>query len=260
MPKAIISVSDKTNLLPFASKLVQLGWELLASGGTAALLAKNNIPATEISDYTCSPEILDGRVKTLHPAIHGGILAMDTPQHRKDLDGLGIEMIDLVVCNLYPFHETIAKDDVSLEDAVENIDIGGVTLLRAAAKNYKRVSVLCDIADYDNFIKSISNNSMTEKERYAYALKAFKHTALYDAAIASFLSDGEFSSLPIYKQTNLRYGENPHQTAEYYTFEKECGPLGGNSYMAKNYPITTIWIWMLLGEVLFHSLIQPLSS
>ena len=227
MPKAILSVSDKTNLVPFASKLVQLGWELLASGGTAALLAKNNIPVTEISDYTSSPEILDGRVKTLHPAIHGGILAMDTPQHRKDLEGLGIDMIDLVVCNLYPFHETIAKENVIMEDAIENIDIGGVTLLRAAAKNYKRVSVLCDIADYEDFSKKIADHSISEADRYAYAVKAFKHTALYDAAIASFLSEGEFASLPVYKQASLRYGENPHQTAEYYTFHAECGPMGG---------------------------------
>jgi phosphoribosylaminoimidazolecarboxamide formyltransferase/IMP cyclohydrolase len=227
MPKAIISVSDKTNLVPFANKLVQSGWDILASGGTAAALAKNNISVTEISEYTGSPEILDGRVKTLHPAIHGGILAMDTPEHRNDLAGLGIDMIDLVVCNLYPFQETVAKEGVSLEDAIENIDIGGVALLRAAAKNYKRVTVLCDIHDYDLFLNKVAQNTLSEQDRFAYAVKAFQHTAAYDSAISTYLSEGEFSNITLYKQADLRYGENPHQTAEYYTFDKNCGPLGG---------------------------------
>jgi phosphoribosylaminoimidazolecarboxamide formyltransferase / IMP cyclohydrolase len=227
MPKAIISVSNKTNLIPFASQLVKLGWQILASGGTASLLAKENIPVTEISEYTNSPEILGGRVKTLHPAIHGGILSMDTPEHRHDLESIGSDMIDLVVCNLYPFQETIAKQDTNLEDAIENIDIGGVTLLRAAAKNYKRVTVLCDIHDYEIFLDKIENNAMSEEDRYAFAVKSFQHTAEYDAAISTYLSDGAFTALPLYKQTSLRYGENPHQTAEFYTFEKDCGPLGG---------------------------------
>ncbi|MBI9051544.1 MAG: bifunctional phosphoribosylaminoimidazolecarboxamide formyltransferase/IMP cyclohydrolase [Anaerolineaceae bacterium] len=233
MPKAILSVSDKTNLIPFAAKLSQSGWTLLASGGTAKLLSENNIPVTEISKYTSSPEILDGRVKTLHPAIHGGILAQDTPAHREDLAGLGIDMIDLVVCNLYPFQETIAKENVKIEEAIENIDIGGVTLLRAAAKNYQRVSVLCDIRDYDGFLKKNGTNSFSVEDRYTYAVKAFQHTATYDAAIATYLSSGEFTTIPVHKQATLRYGENPHQEAEYYTYSKNNGPLGGKFLQGK---------------------------
>jgi phosphoribosylaminoimidazolecarboxamide formyltransferase/IMP cyclohydrolase len=233
MPKAIISVSNKDNLIPFAEKLSGLKWELLASGGTAKLLADAGIPVLEISKYTDSPEILGGRVKTLHPFIHGGILAQNTPNHKADLDALGIDYIDLVVCNLYPFQETIQKSDVSLEDAIENIDIGGVTLLRAAAKNYQRVSVLCDSDDYENFIQKISRGSLSIEDRYKYAIKAFKHTAQYDSSIASYLSQGAFTSLALHKQSSLRYGENPHQEASYLTYQSDSGPLGGKFLQGK---------------------------
>jgi phosphoribosylaminoimidazolecarboxamide formyltransferase / IMP cyclohydrolase len=233
MPKAILSVSNKENLVDFASQLTILGWELLASGGTAKLLAEHAIPVIEISQYTGSPEILDGRVKTLHPKIHGGILAQATESHKEDLKFLGIDYIDLVVCNLYPFQETIARPNVSLAEAIENIDIGGVALLRAAAKNYQRVSVLCDIEDYQGFINALESGTLNEDTRYQYAVKAFKHTAAYDAAIAAYLSNDEFISLPLYKQTDLRYGENPHQQAAYYSFTQIGGPLGGKFLQGK---------------------------
>ncbi len=233
MPKAILSVSNKDNIIPFSKTLAELSWELLASGGTAKLLADAGIPVLEISKYTGSPEILGGRVKTLHPFIHGGILAQNTPAHKADLDAQGMDYIDLVVCNLYPFQETIRKNDVSLEDAIENIDIGGVTLLRAAAKNYQRVSVLCDANDYDSFLEKISSNSLSIEDRYAYAVKAFKHTAQYDSAIARYLSKGEFTSLALHKQSTLRYGENPHQEASYLTYQSTSGPLGGKFLQGK---------------------------
>lgn len=233
MPKAILSVSNKENLIPFAKHLAALKWELLASGGTAKLLTEADIPVIEISKYTGSPEILDGRVKTLHPFIHGGILAQNTPSHQADLDSMGIDFIDLVVCNLYPFQETIQKADVTLEDAIENIDIGGVTLLRAAAKNYQRVSVLCDVDDYQGFLDKINRDSLSAEDRFTYAVKAFKHTAQYDAAIANYLSRGEITSLALHKQSTLRYGENPHQEACYLTYQSDSGPLGGEFLQGK---------------------------
>ena len=233
MPKAILSVSDKTNLVGFASQLAAMGWELLASGGTAKLLAENSIPVTEISVYTNSPEILGGRVKTLHPKIHGGILAQDNQDHQADLASIAADYIDLVVCNLYPFQETIARENVTLSDAIENIDIGGVTLIRAAAKNYQRVTVLCDVNDYEGFLAALKQNHLDEGLRYQYAVKGFQHTATYDAAIAAFLSKGKYLNLPIYKQTDLRYGENPHQKASYYAYANESGPLGGEFLQGK---------------------------
>jgi phosphoribosylaminoimidazolecarboxamide formyltransferase/IMP cyclohydrolase len=233
MPKAILSVSNKDYLIPLAKQLAEMEWEMLASGGTAKMLLEHGIPVQEISEYTGSPEILGGRVKTLHPFIHGGILAQDSPRHKEDLKALAIDFIDLVVCNLYPFQETIQKSDVSLEDAIENIDIGGVTLLRAAAKNYQRVSVLCETGDYESFIHKISSGSLCIEDRYTYAIKAFKHTAQYDSAIASYLSQGEFTSLGLHKQSTLRYGENPHQEASYLTYQSDSGPLGGKILQGK---------------------------
>src|SRR5512135_3327909 len=144
MPKAILSVHDKTGLIDFARGLIELGWTLIASGGTAKALRENNLAVTEVADYTKSPEILGGRVKTLHPAIHGGLLARSTETDHAELLKLGWEYIDLVAVNLYPFEETIAKPNVTLDDAIENIDIGGVTLIRAAAKNHQRVTLVCD--------------------------------------------------------------------------------------------------------------------
>src|SRR5512141_2368463 len=155
MPTAILSVHNKTGLVDFAKALVNLGWTLLASGGTAKLLRENNIPVTEVADYTKSPEILGGRVKTLHPAIHGGLLARPTDEDHGQLLNLGWDYIDLVAVNLYPFEETIAKPNVTYADAIENIDIGGVTLIRAAAKNHERVTLVCDPTDYNSVIDEI---------------------------------------------------------------------------------------------------------
>lgn len=188
MPKAILSVHDKTDLVEFARGLLSLGWTLLASGGTARLLTDNRLPVTEVSAYTGSPEILGGRVKTLHPAIHGGLLARSTPEHLAELRALGWDTIDLVAVNLYPFEATIAKAGVSLAEAVENIDIGGVTLIRAAAKNHERVTLICDPADYDSVLAELQSGGISQEMRLRLAIKGFRQTAHYDTAIAAYLS------------------------------------------------------------------------
>jgi phosphoribosylaminoimidazolecarboxamide formyltransferase/IMP cyclohydrolase len=162
MPTAILSVHNKTGIIEFAKSLVSLGWTLLASGGTAKLLRDNNINATEVADYTKSPEILGGRVKTLHPAIHGGLLARPTDADHKQLLDLGWDYIDLVAVNLYPFEQTVAKPDVTYADAIENIDIGGVTLIRAAAKNHERVTLICDPTDYNSVLAEIRSGGIAE--------------------------------------------------------------------------------------------------
>jgi phosphoribosylaminoimidazolecarboxamide formyltransferase/IMP cyclohydrolase len=187
MPIAILSVHNKTGLVEFAQGLAHLGWTLLASGGTAKLLRGNNIPVTEVADYTKSPEILGGRVKTLHPAVHGGLLARPTTEDRQQLLNLGWDYIDLVAVNLYPFEETIAKSDVTYEDAIENIDIGGVTLIRAAAKNHERVTLVCDPSDYDAVLEELQGGEISAKTRARLAIKGFASTAQYDAAIHDYL-------------------------------------------------------------------------
>ena len=187
MPIAILSVHNKTGLVEFAQGLAHLGWTLLASGGTAKLLRGNNIPVTEVADYTRSPEILGGRVKTLHPAVHGGLLARPTAEDRQQLLNLGWDYIDLVAVNLYPFEETIAKSDVTYEDAIENIDIGGVTLIRAAAKNHERVTLVCDPSDYDAVLEELQVGEISAKTRARLAIKGFASTAHYDAAIHDYL-------------------------------------------------------------------------
>lgn len=187
MPIAILSVHNKTGLVEFAQGLAHLGWTLLASGGTAKLLRGNNIPVTEVADYTKSPEILGGRVKTLHPAVHGGLLARPTTEDRQQLLNLGWDYIDLVAVNLYPFEETIAKNDVTYEDAIENIDIGGVTLIRAAAKNHERVTLVCDPSDYDAVLEELQGGEISAKTRARLAIKGFASTAHYDAAIHDYL-------------------------------------------------------------------------
>jgi phosphoribosylaminoimidazolecarboxamide formyltransferase / IMP cyclohydrolase len=187
MPTAILSVHNKTGLMEFARALSGLGWTLLASGGTAKLLRENNIPVTEVADYTKSPEILGGRVKTLHPAVHGGLLARPTEQDHQQLLGLGWDYIDLVAVNLYPFEATIARPDVTYADAIENIDIGGVTLIRAAAKNHERVTLICDPSDYESVIKELRNGGVSAETRARLAIKGFESTAHYDAAIGSYL-------------------------------------------------------------------------
>lgn len=190
MPTALFSVSDKTGLIEFARGLSGLGWNFLASGGTAQKLRDARIPVKEVSEYTNSPEILSGRVKTLHPIIHGGILARATNKDASDLKMIKADYIDLVVCNLYPFQKTIANSDTTLDDAIENIDIGGVTLIRAAAKNFQRVIVLTDPHDYLNIYDELTNNGEVSSEtRRLLANKAFSHTAAYDAAISSYLNN-----------------------------------------------------------------------
>jgi phosphoribosylaminoimidazolecarboxamide formyltransferase/IMP cyclohydrolase len=242
--KALLSVADKTNLVEFAKALHGHGVELIASGGTARALKQANLPVTTVEDLTKSPEILDGRVKTLHPAVHGGILARESDGDKADLKKIGADYIDIVVCNLYPFQKTIAQKYVTLADAIENIDIGGVALLRAAAKNYARVAVVCNPDDYGLIIKDLAQNGpqhgkVSEATREVLALKAFAHTAAYDSAIRDYLmgvqgNGADALPLTLHKVQDLRYGENPHQTAALYCFDDaENGPMGGKLLQGK---------------------------
>ncbi len=222
--RALISVSNKEGLLPFARELAELGYTLIASGGTARVLRDAGVPVTPVSEVTEFPEILDGRVKTLHPAIHGGILARRREADMAELAVHGIEPIDLVVVNLYPFEEVASRADSSWEEAIENIDIGGVALLRAAAKNFAHVVVVCDPADYERVLDGLRKGGLSLEERRKLAAKAFRHTAFYDAAIATYLAQAEEPTeplaerLPLFlrRETRLRYGENPHQEAGLY--------------------------------------------
>ncbi|MEC8209768.1 MAG: bifunctional phosphoribosylaminoimidazolecarboxamide formyltransferase/IMP cyclohydrolase [Verrucomicrobiota bacterium] len=235
---ALISVSDKSGLVPFAKALVeQQGYRLLSTGGTAKLLEKENIPVTEVSDYTGFPEMMEGRVKTLHPKIHGGLLARrDKESHMRAAAQHKIEMIDLVVVNLYPFEETVAKHDVTFGLAIENIDIGGPSMLRSAAKNHASVSVVVDAADYDRVLSAMGDEAATQKLRRELALKVFQRTAVYDGAIAAYLQDQvteeprleDISGIPSELKMDLsqvqclRYGENPHQKAALYGSFFDC--------------------------------------
>jgi phosphoribosylaminoimidazolecarboxamide formyltransferase/IMP cyclohydrolase len=187
MPTAILSVHDKTGLVEFASALVALGWALLASGGTAKVLRDDGIAVTEVAEYTKSPEILGGRVKTLHPAVHGGLLARPNEEDHRQLLELGWDYIDLVAVNLYPFEATIAKPNVTYADAIENIDIGGVTLIRAAAKNHERVTLICDPSDYKMILEELRQGEISSKTRAKLAIRGFETTAHYDAAISDYL-------------------------------------------------------------------------
>jgi phosphoribosylaminoimidazolecarboxamide formyltransferase/IMP cyclohydrolase len=187
MPKAILSVFDKTGLVPFASALHKLGWQLISSGGTSKALAAAGIPCIEVAEYTGSPEILGGRVKTLHPAIHGGLLARANEVDHQQLLSLGWDNIDLAVVNLYPFEQTVATG-MSHVDVIENIDIGGVTLIRAAAKNYERVLLVCDPSDYNEVISAIESGRNELEYRKGLALKGFTRTAAYDSEISNYLS------------------------------------------------------------------------
>lgn len=216
--RALLSVWDKTGLVELGTALRAHGVELVASGGTARALSDADLPVTTVADLTGFPHLLGGRVKTLHPAVHGGILARRTPEHLAELKAHGLGPIDIVVCNLYPFTQTIAQPDCSEADAIEQIDIGGVTLLRAAAKNFESVAVLSDPADYAGFVEQLSAGDV---DRRALAKKAFRQTAAYDAAIASWFTDdalpAEIFVHGVRAQT-LRYGENPHQVAALYRF------------------------------------------
>jgi len=269
MPKAILSVHDKTGLLDFARGLHALGWTLIASGGTAKLLRENRVPVAEVADYTGSPEILGGRVKTLHPAIHGGLLARPTEGDHAELLKLGWDYIDLAAVNLYPFEQTIAKPGVTLAEAIENIDVGGVALIRAAAKNHARVTLVCDPADYPAVLAALQSGGVSEETRRRLAVKGFAMTARYDAAITAYLQGnhgepGDHMGLPLpgdhegspspgdhegspspgdhigsplrvvaFPVQALRYGENPHQAATLYAYTPGDGPLGGKVLQGK---------------------------
>ncbi|MBZ4654639.1 MAG: phosphoribosylaminoimidazolecarboxamide formyltransferase / cyclohydrolase [Peptococcaceae bacterium] len=222
--RALISVSDKRGLIDFAKGLADLGYTLISTGGTARTLKEAGIDVTYVSNVTGFPEILEGRVKTLHPFIHGGILAKGTGEHLKQLAELGIAPIDLVVVNLYPFRETIARPGVTLEEAIENIDIGGPTMVRAAAKNYERVAIVVNPDRYQEILAQLrEKGEVTRETRQALALEAFSHTASYDMAISRYLSKiVNPDAFPVHwfeegiKVQELRYGENPHQKAAFY--------------------------------------------
>ena len=220
--KALISVSDKTGVVEFAKGLVALGWEILSTSGTMKLLKEAGVPVTSVSDVTGFPEICDGRVKTLHPKIHGALLARrDIPEHMKELKDNGIETIDLVCVNLYPFRETIARPDVTMENAVEHIDIGGPSMLRSAAKNWESVTVVCNPADYGTILSEIKADGNTTREtRLELSAKAYTHTAEYDMAISTYMRAQaglpEKLFLEYDLKQELRYGENPHQEAKFF--------------------------------------------
>ena len=225
--RALISVSDKTGIVDLAKQLQQQQIEILSTGGTAKLLADNGVQVTEVSDYTGFPEMMDGRVKTLHPKVHGGLLGRRGTDD-EIMAANNIPPIDLVIVNLYPFEQTIAKPDCTLELAIENIDIGGPTMLRSAAKNHKDVTVVVDASDYKRILDEINSNqgAVTDKTRFQLARKVFEHTAHYDGAIANYLGkineDGSTANFPntfntqFKKTQEMRYGENPHQQAAFY--------------------------------------------
>lgn len=237
---ALLSVSDKNGIVPFAKALHEQGIKLISTGGTAKLLAENKLPVVEVSSLTKFPEMLDGRVKTLHPMVHGGLLARrDFPEHMAALKEHGIDTIDMLVINLYPFNETVARENCSFEDAVENIDIGGPAMLRAAAKNHQDVTVLISPADYEPVLAEMkaNQNVVSYKTNLSLAKKVFAHTAQYDGAIANYLSslddalDHKARSaypdtlhLAFEKVQEMRYGENPHQSAAFY---KDIQPVAG---------------------------------
>ena len=266
MPKfALLSCSDRKGLAEFATALCrEHGYTLLSTGGTAKMLREKGLPVTDVSEHTGFPEIMDGRVKTLHPKIHGGLLCRrDLPEHLAQARQNGIELIDLVVVNLYPFEETVAKPDVSFEEAVEKIDIGGPSMLRSAAKNHESVTVVCDPADYEAVLAAFGQPATLAALRRRLALKVFQRTASYDAAIASYLEKvkgserpdlaaiagfPEVLSLTWKKAQELRYGENPHQRAALYgTFRDHFRQLQGKELSYNNILDVTAAAW-LIGE------------
>ena len=247
--RALISVYDKTNLLDIASTLAQRGVEILSTGGTARHLRDAGIDILDVSDYTGFPEMLDGRVKTLHPKIHGGLLAeWDNAEHSVQTEAQGITPIDMVICNLYPFETTVAKPDVTLPEAIENIDIGGPTMIRAAAKNYRHVAVLTEASQYSQIISELDANdgSLSEDRRFELAKAAFAHTAQYDTAIAAYLANvgsepDEFATdltLRFKKERTLRYGENPHQRAAFYKTETTPGACAAWAKQLSGQPLS----------------------
>ncbi|MBZ0296075.1 MAG: bifunctional phosphoribosylaminoimidazolecarboxamide formyltransferase/IMP cyclohydrolase [Anaerolineae bacterium] len=245
MPRALLSVYDKTDLVKFASALVALGWDLVASGGTEKVLREADLPLQSVSQLTGMPEMLGGRVKTLHPAIHAGILVRDIPGDYETLSEFGYAPINMVVCNLYPFQDTVARKGVTLQDALEEIDIGGVALLRAAAKNFLNVAVVCDVNDYAKIIAELKATAQVDiATRRNLAVKAFAHTRDYDTAIHAFLSTDfvpsltadtlpDHLSIGMHQVDTLRYGENPHQVAAYYSRQPDQAPLGATLLSGK---------------------------
>ena len=257
--RALISVYDKTDLLDIANVLAQHGVEILSTGGTAQHLRDAGIDIIDVSDYTGFPEMLEGRVKTLHPKIHGGLLAeWDNAEHSAQAEAHGIGPIDMVICNLYPFEATVAKPDVTLPEAIENIDIGGPTMIRAAAKNYRHVAVLTNPSQYPQIIADLDANDgcLSEERRFELAKAAFAHTAHYDTAIANYLTnvdsvrsraihrpstDNEFVNnltLHFKKERTLRYGENPHQRAAFYRTETTPGPSAAWANQLSGQPLS----------------------
>jgi len=245
MPRALFSVSNKSGIVDFARNLVDMGWEIVASGGTQKALNDADIAVTGVEQLTGQPEMLGGRVKTLHPAIHGGILARDRADDLQELTEYGFAPINMVVCNLYPFTETVGMTGVSLQDAIEQIDIGGVALLRASAKNFMRVVTICDPADYGRVTAELrASGSVEMNNRRELAVKAFGHTRDYDTAIHAYLSGDEVPkiqddtlpatiSISVQQTESLRYGENPHQVAAYYSRNNDEAPLGAKQLGGK---------------------------
>jgi len=222
---ALISVSDKTGIIELAKGLAGLGVKILSTGGTAKSIRANGVDVTDVSEHTGFPEIMDGRVKTLHPKIHGGLLAVrDNESHMKQIEDLGIGTIDLVVVNLYPFEKTISKENVSQEEAVENIDIGGPSMIRSAAKNFKHVAIVVNPDRYDTLLRELNEKGgdLSYETRYELVTEAFKHTSQYDKIIFDYFNRDNKDAYPdtlsidLHKKQDLRYGENPHQTAAFY--------------------------------------------
>ncbi len=236
--RALISVSDKSGVIEFAKELTTLGYEIISTGGTSKALADAGIEVINVSDITGFPECLDGRVKTLHPKVHAGILAIrSNGEHMEQIKELGVEPIDIVAINLYPFKQTILKDNVTFEDAIENIDIGGPTMIRAAAKNYQDVAVIVDPTDYQMLISSLKSGGVSLETKKYLAFKVFEHTASYDALITDYLGRvtgqeklRDTLTLTFEKAQSMRYGENPHQKAAFY---REVGKFEGSIASAK---------------------------
>ena len=247
--RALISVYDKTDLLEIATALVECGVEILSTGGTAQHLRDAGIDILDVSDYTGFPEMLDGRVKTLHPKIHGGLLAeWENTEHKAQTEAHGISPIDMVICNLYPFETTVAKPDVTLPEAIENIDIGGPTMIRAAGKNYRHTAVVTAVSQYTQIIDDLDANDgcLSEERRFELAKAAFAHTAQYDAAISTYLANvdsepDEFApdlTLRFKKERTLRYGENPHQRAAFYKTETDPGACAAWANQLSGQPLS----------------------
>lgn len=255
MKRALISVSDKSGLLAFAEGLVSLGFEVISTGGTQKMLEEAGLQVKGISEITGFPEIMDGRVKTLHPKVHGGLLSVrENKRHQNEMEENGIDYIDMVVVNLYPFRETIAKEGVEMAEAIENIDIGGPSMLRSAAKNHAYVTVVCDSKDYESVLHELKEHGDTSFEtRARLAAKVFRHTASYDAAIAQYLTSQlhgeeytENLTLSFQRKQHLRYGENPHQKAAFYA--------------AKPQGYSVAWSKQLHGKELSYNNIQDADA